>query len=423
MIGFLLTFCLYVTTVFLAIIPAFGISYTGAEESPIYVITVLGTNALTVGYIFYQELFHRERARGSLKFYLIPLIILFLYFAELAFGGIYETSNTNKIIQYFFAYSASGIIIGTYCYRYDKFYLIARNLEPLAILCTIGLTVSLPSMYAEDEISSTIGGGGSHQTISYVSAICFGIFLIGLRLKGDMRLKYKVFASKYYRPIALIMMIVNAVICIVGGGRGGVILLIANIILSLFYFSRENFWKTIFLITLGGIAFYFMSTNVSLWGIDEMFQKGFERAFSFIGSNGIDMSETSERDVVYAIAGKLISSKPILGYGLFHQYDICKEYISQPYCHNLFYEWLLQGGIFYFVFWLTVIVCLFYKSHHLILQGSYHLIAIITYPFIMLMFSGSYLMTPLYWFAIAYVFGASANTHKEEHNCKSIKIN
>ncbi len=74
MIGFLLTFCLYVTTVFLAIIPAFGISYTGAEESPIYVLTVLGTNALAICYVVCQELFHHKQAKGSIGFYLLSAI-------------------------------------------------------------------------------------------------------------------------------------------------------------------------------------------------------------------------------------------------------------------------------------------------------------------------------------------------------------
>ena len=82
MIGFLLTFCLYVTIVFLAIIPAFGISYTGAEESPIYVLTVLGTNALAICYVVFQALFHHKQAKGSIGFYLLPLLILFLYVIE-----------------------------------------------------------------------------------------------------------------------------------------------------------------------------------------------------------------------------------------------------------------------------------------------------------------------------------------------------
>lgn len=419
MIGFLLTFCLYVTTVFLAIIPAFGISYTGAEESPIYVLTVLGTNALAICYVVCQELFHHKQAKGSIGFYLLPLLILFLYVIELAFGNLDESSSTSRLIRYFFAYSASGIIIGTYCYRFDRFDLIAKNLEPLAIICSIGLIISLPSMYVEDEMSSTIGGGGGHQTISYVAAICFGIFSIGLRLKNmDRKYSYKLFASSYYRPIALALMIANAVICIVGGGRGGAILLIVNTLATLFYFSKEKFWRTILSIAAGGAVFYFAVTNVSSWGVDEMFRRGAERAFAFIGADGkIDMSETSERDKVYAIAGELIGSKPGLGYGPFHQYDICERYISEPYCHNLFCEWLLQGGIPYFALWLVVLIGSLRRIHRLIVQGAYHLIPIVSYPLVVLMFSGTYLMMPLFWFSIVYSYGFTSRNRDRMKAC------
>ncbi len=90
----------------------------------------------------------------------------------------------------------------------------------------------------------------------------------------DRKYSYKLFASSYYRPIALALMIANAVICIVGGGRGGAVLLIVNMLAVLFYFSKDKFWRTILSIAAGGAVFYLAVTNVSAWGIDEMFRKG-----------------------------------------------------------------------------------------------------------------------------------------------------
>lgn len=415
MIGFLLTFSLYVTTVFLAIIPAFGISYTGAEESPIYILTVLGTNVFAIGYVLFEELFHSKNAKGSRWPYMIPLLITFAYLFEVAFGEIGDSENALKLLQLFYAIAVSGIVVGVYCYRFDKFYLITKNLEPLALLCTAGLIVALPTMYAEEEYASTIGGSGGHQTISYVSAICFSIFLIGLKIKNkDGVGRYKFFASRFFRPVAVSLMVANAVICIIGGGRGGAVLLVINTILSLYYFSRKNLWKTLALIGIGVAVFYCISTNISMWGIDTMFQKGFERAFSFIGSDGIDMSQTSDRDRVYAVACQLIETEPFGGYGLFHQYDLCELYMDQPYSHNLFLELILQGGYLYLIFWIVLYLGMAKKIHHLILKGRDYpfFITIAVYPFVMLMFSGTYLTAPLYWFTLVYVYGMSNGKHE-----------
>lgn len=415
MAGFLLTFCLFVTTVFLTIIPIFGISYNGADESPLYIITVLGTNGLGIFYIIIQEIMHHKKAQGRGVWpYFIPLFILLLFMIEVAFGKLglsdYSMKISVKILSFFYACAASGIFVGTYCYRYDKFYLIAKNLEPLAILCSIGLIVSLPSMYVEGNVSSSIGGGGGHQTISYVAAICFAIFLISLKCKiTDKRYRYKCFQNSYYRVLATILLIANAIICIIGGGRGGAVLLIINIIICLYYLSRKHFWRTVFFIALGITAFYFLSTNVSLWGIDVMFQQGFERAFAFIGSEGIDMSQTSERDVVYRIAQQLINEAPPWGYGIFYQYVLCQKYINQPYCHNIFYELMLQGGLLYLLLGIFVYIQMMIKGNKIILHGSFNLflIAIVTYPVVLLMFSGTYLLTPTYWFSAIYIYGKS----------------
>lgn len=406
MIGFLLTFCLYVTIVFLTIIPLFGISYTSSEESPIYLIAVIGSNLFSIGYIFWQELRNHKQGRGPVWPYFIPVAILFVYASEMAFGDMGETAN--KMVTAFCASAASAIWIGVYCYRFDKFHLLAKNLEVLALISTAGLIVSLPQMYSEGEYS-TIGGGGGHQTISYVAAICCSIFLIGANLKkSESRFRYKIFSNEIYKKIALLLAVVNIVICIVGGGRGGAVLLIVNVIATFFYLLRTSFWKTSAVAVLGCLLFYAVSSNISVWGIDRMFATGFERAFSFIASSGIDMSETSDRNIVYAVAVQLIEVAPFFGYGVFHQYDLCQQYMSQPYSHNLFYELLLQGGILYLIFWLVICWKTMLRIHRLILRGSYYnyLIPIASYPFIMLMFSGTYLVSSVFWFSVVFAYGA-----------------
>lgn len=419
MMGFLLTFSLYVTSVFLVIIPVFGLSYTGSDESPIYIITVIGTNAITIIYIVWQEILHHNRAKGAVWPYFIFLPVVIAYISEYAIGNIQEP-ETKRNLTFFFANALTGVFVGTYCYRYDKFYLIVRNLEPLAILCSAGLLVSLPTMYVADKISSTIGGGGGHQVISYTAALCFCVFFTSLKT-NDSRFRYKWLKTKAFQILAQFLLIANAIICILGGGRGGAVLLVVYIVLCLFYFLRKNRVRTMFAIIVGGFLFYYLSTNISLWGIDIMFQQGFERAFAFVDSSGIDMSETSNRDIIYKEANKLIESRPVLGYGVFNQYDLSEKYTGEPYWHNLFYEILLQGGIIYLIFWGVLYIKLIKKAHKLITLGdeNYYLIAVCAYPFIMLMFSGTYLLTPLYWFSVIYILGKrmpATKIHSEKNS-------
>ena len=125
------------------------------------------------------------------------------------------------------------------------------------------------------------------------------------------------------------------------------------------------------------------------------------------------MSRTSGRDIVYATILKSISKRPIFGYGIFN------SNASEHGAHNIFLELLLQGGIIYLLFWIIVFY-LFVRRLLLIIKydnSNLILIPLSVYPFTLLLFSGSYLEQPLFWFVIAYVFNYS-----QKQNYKSIYI-
>lgn len=406
MAGFLLALTLFITTVFLAIIPIFGVSYTGSEESPIYLITVFLLDGFSIGYVFFKESFSRNRARGTCFPYFIPLAILFIYFFDLGIRGVPTSSIAIKNLQFFFAMAYPGIVIATYCYRYNQLGMIAKNLELLSIICSIGLFISLPSMYMVGSLSSNIEGGANHQTISYVAANCYCIFFISL--KSNVRLtRLNFILSKYYRILLGALIIGDAIVCIIGGGRGGAVLLVLNTLILFGYYSREKFFKNVTLFAIAFGIFYLLAINVTFMGINEMFQHGFERAFSFLSPSGVDMTQTSGRDNVYKLARDLIASRPLTGYGLLYQYDVCQRVIDQPYSHNLFYEYMLQGGVFFLIAWCLVLYQMFKKGYKLVMRGGYfvYLIPLVTLPFTMLLFSGTYLASPLYWFSVIYILG------------------
>ena len=137
-----------------------------------------------------------------------------------------------------------------------------------------------------------------------------------------------------------------------------------------------------------------------------MFTKGMERSFSYVSDSGaIDMSQTSERDVVYQGLFQLIDNMPLNGYGFFHLYEVCQRSIQQHYPHNIFFEVLLQGGyLLFFVF--CVIYAIFLKKifNTIILHNkSICVLPLITYPLIELLFSGTYIKSALFWFVVIYI--------------------
>ena len=77
-----------------------------------------------------------------------------------------------------------------------------------------------------------------------------------------------------------------------------------------------------------------------------------------------------------------------------------------PYPHNIFLEFLLQGGVIYLTFWIILFAKLFKKFKQLLRKDdtNFFLIPISVFPFIQLLASGTYLESGLFWFTIAYVF-------------------
>ena len=50
--------------------------------------------------------------------------------------------------------------------------------------------------------------------------------------------------------------------------------------------------------------------------LENTFNRGMDRAFSYISSSGIDMAQTSNRDIVFELAQKNIEANRYTGYGI-----------------------------------------------------------------------------------------------------------
>lgn len=403
--SFIIVFSLFVPLIFQIVVSLFGMEYLGSEDSPLYQIAVVGSNALVIAYVACYEFFNWKKARRQAWWpYLIPLIVAFLYALESI--GTLLGPEAQKTFKYFYAFSCAAIVAGAYTYRYNKFDKIAKNLELLMLICAISLAVSLPKIAMLGLADRVSIGGGNHQTISYTAAVAFGTLLCGLVRKYNFK-RYFFANWKIYKVISIILLPILAVICIIGGGRGGAVLLIINMVLLGYIYARKHIIQ---LILASAAIFWLLSfaANQGFFGLDMMMEKGFDRSFAYITDGGIDMHKgSSNRDVVYDVAGRLISARGAYGYGLFNQYDICQEEIRQPYFHNIFLETLVQGGILYAALWLYLLVRICFREKRFVSEDNvyYFLIPITSFPLIMLQFSGTYMFTPTLWFVLVFVLG------------------
>lgn len=405
-IGVFFTFSLFTSLIFQIVLSALGLSYSGSDESPLYKLTIIVVNTIVVLYVLYKEIrYSNSGTRGSILPYFIPLVVLMFYGIDTLCHTEPLKSASNNVLLYFFAFSTPGIYSANYCYRYDKFAMIARNLELLMFICALALIVQLPKIAAHDEMAF---GGGSHQTISYTAAVVFGTLYCGIKQNYTFR-RYKFFTNRYYPVIAICLLPLMFFVCIVGGGRGGMVLLIINLLVCTYFIARKHIIKILLSIALVAI-FVTALSNFNIEGLDAVAEKGFERSFAYIGDNGIDWQNgSSGRDEVYSRTLNLIDSSLAIGYGPFYQYDLCMKVMDMPYCHNIFLEALLQGGVLYMIFIVFVIIFLIIKAWKCIRSNSLYLflIPIITFPIIQLQFSGSYLLSSAFWFSIIFVYGES----------------
>lgn len=126
------------------------------------------------------------------------------------------------------------------------------------------------------------------------------------------------------------------------------------------------------------------------------------RLFSYISADGIDLTQTSNRDAFYNHALLYIKESLFFGYGPFSYVKKTGDFYS----HNIFLDILLHGGIVYLSIWIIIFIRFFMKLKLILKNNTNEIILLIPIlsSFILLMFSGTYLEESLFWFSISYVF-------------------
>lgn len=383
------------SAIFFAIYSILGKEYLGINESSTFIIFNILFIALSFIFIL-GETFIKKVAplrKINIFFYLLPVLTSFIYLVESP-----TSENSNRYFIIYLAFSFPAIFIGTYVAANKLMTTMVKWLDVLSIILTLGLIASLPKTIYLNQVNI---GGASYQTISYISSFAYSICLFSVFF-GDQYPRFHFFRSSIYSIITYFLIIIQVISLFISGGRGGfVVVLLVSIILIYFKFKqRMNFGKVIFG-TIVIIFSVFLLSDFLPKEVNTILVKGANRIFSYITTSGIDMSETSGRDIVYSKMWKLIKERPVLGYGIFKYVDT-----SKVYPHNIFMEILLQGGLIFLLFWLITLFSLFNRIGRIIKidKTNLFLIPFGVYPFTELLFSGSYLMSALFWFVIAYIF-------------------
>lgn len=334
----------------------------------------------------------------------IPMLYTLLYYFDCTFENP-PLEWTSKSYQFFLFFCIPPIfiasILGNRGLNLTNF---LKILDIYIIIIGIGMISYLPVMI--------LAGGmiKGYLNISYQAALAFGYLYYNILNRPSER--YGVLNSKAGRVISIFMCILLFLTCISSGGRGGAILLILFIILiSCKYTNKSNMIKVAALyIPILLLTIYITSEIIGQSVLSTIFENGFQRIFSYLTTNGIDMSQTSNRDEAYELALKHIEDNIVLGNGIFHTIG------KYGYPHNIFLEILEGGGIFYLTLW---IVILFQSAKSFIINTfkrnkSFALFPLMLYPCVMLLFSGSYIMTGLFWFFVVFTHTKSFNSHNYE---------
>lgn len=323
---------------------------------------------------------------------LIPIIFTICYFSDISSESP-PLEWTKKSYQFFLFFSLPPMLIASLIAKNKSIERMYKYLDVILIILGIGMIAKLPEMMM---LGGFIDG---YNNISYQSALAFGAIYYGILSQRKDRfefLKYKLF-----KLVSIVMCGLLLLTCLSSGGRGGVVFLFALAgLISFVFVKKRNIFKVLFFVVpLGLLGVNLISNLGQNSTLGNTLNRGMDRAFSYISSSGIDMTQTSNRDIVYELARKNIEENLYTGYGVFHTIG------SFGYPHNFFLEILEGGGIFYFAFWIIILMISIKRAYFIIKkeQNLLFLMPLFIYPCVNLLFSGSYLMNGVFWFTLVFV--------------------
>lgn len=381
-----------------------GLTYVSGNSS-IYILYNVAVAGCVYLYCFFSFLIKPFRINVPLLVSILAVVYICVSFLLIYFSFNDINERVTNFFSYFIIWSLPAFLFGIVVGHSKLLGEIEKTLDVLMLVLSAVVIVNGVFYFSVGgRTSSSVSGSSNYQTMSYVSALAFALDYY-LLTQGNTITRRSFFANnRLYRALCMILLPLQLLSLIVTGGRGGFVLLCVYFIYITLLRSREFTSRrkkiTICFCFFFGIGFLLVSSNEAL-------QIGFERITQFIGAEGIDWSGTSNRDIVYSTALKYIKERPVLGWGIFGYLNN----MDNP--HNIFLELLLGGGAVYFLAACTFLGLLLIKYHYMAKRKPEFRIMFIffLYGFVMLMFSGTYLVSPELWVFIGVV--ASYNSYKD----------
>jgi len=392
--NFLLSNLLLSQTLFFSIFAILGLTYKGSGESSLY------SQYLVLSSFFIYILFFREilikRVINVPIILVLGFSIFLIFFILFAPSHNFVKSQTNL----FFVLSLPSAFVGYIMARTKQLLFLKKSFIFLSLIVFVAVLRILPKLFSSSVIDlMDVFGGGQYQAFSYFCAFSF------------LTIFHQLINKSYSKNIIFLFYVVVILVLFLGvflsGGRGGLlVVLLGTITLTVKKKGFLKFVKYSLFLSVFLYLFYLFSSE-SNFLFSDRFVESFERLFSFLSSDGIDMDGSSNRDQFYGTALSMIKKNLIIGYGFFGLVSSLGDY----YPHNIFLEVFLQGGLLFFIFFIFFGFSFFYKLSKLIkLKKDEDFILIPTvYSLTILMFSSSYLIEPFFWFSFTYVFSYPYN--------------
>lgn len=392
-IEFLVVMSLAVSSIQFLLFSLFGIDYDPEKGGGLVAILNVSFFCICVGWVWWHELTQKAKHYIFWPYLLVVFIILSFLFESAIFPDLTLECFAGKQFTFFGVMSVPAIFLATYAYRHEAYDMIARNMDIIMLISSLALILNIPTMLSVSAFQ-TIGGAGGHQDISYSAAWCLCINLTNI-LSDNKENRFRIFNTKSFRIVFLCLLPIQAMICILGGGRGGGVLMIVGFVIALYVYGRQHFWRTISLAILAIAAFAVIAISSG------QFSDGFGRTFDYLTGNGIDLEQNMsdvERTQLRERSYQIISENPIIGYGLWNGLKVAGFYM-----HNVFLDVLISGGVVYLMIFIFFIRRVALSIGRMIKEKRYcTMLPIALFPATMLLFSGFYMVSSLFWFSVVY---------------------
>lgn len=350
-------------------------------------------------------LWFKNFLKGRVK--ILPLCILLFY----AIVALIQGYKEHTVFIQMVCFSVPAACVALNMKGKDELAEIMKIMDLLLPILSFSFLFMIKNIY----LSRLEGIGSYDQNASYFIAYCFliDIFLLS---NNNSYPKFKFLDKKWYTALKIALLPYFFVMAFFGGGRGAFITIIVGLFVvfvrNMKRISIALIFKVIFGLLLLLFCVFFVFHELTADYLD-LFTENFGRITSLVDNGSIDTSASSGRDIIWKNATKLISEKPLLGYGIF-------SYLKfSPWPHNIFLEVLLQGGMFLLFILLVILLLAFTKYHRMVrFDSSQILLApFMIWVFTELQFSGSYTFEPFFWFTLSYIY----NFNFKRYNRQSAK--